>query len=332
MNGSATGLDTPPYCLDRSQEYHGFLEVTVRDDSRKDYVVRPGDASLRVEKLLTTVIGERGTAAYGLTEEAAISREEAILQIGADGWQALVREPKMTASAFVLMGGQFEDIVTRDFMPSRLAAAVNGELMSLVPDSEAGKLAESLTACGCWPTGVLERICCERELVEYQELWDENAGSDNPYLAPYQHGEWQDENHEHQDVGTNDENCQEDFQGSAMLDTAEATIDPAGGDGAAGPSARPQVGSVPESVRGLRRRLSRLILVRGACPEANALLEELRQLEQHTGVAGHGPLSEQALNLDDVSGPNGPSSAAWLPSSPGGLFGNVLQPTGPLSC
>lgn len=322
MNGPATGLDTPPpYSLDRSQEYHGFLEVIVRDGSRKDYIVRPGDASLRVEKLMTTVIGERGTAAYGLTEEAAISREEASLQIGADGWQALVREPKITASAFVLMGGQFEDINTRDLMPSRLAAAVNGELTSLVPDSEAAKLAESLAACGCWPTGILERICCERELVERQEPWDENPGSHNPYLD----GEWQDE---HQDLGTNDEHSQEEPQASAMLDAAEAIIDPAGGDGAAGPSARPQVGSIPDAVRMLRRRISRLILVRGACPEASALLEELRQLEQHTGVAGHGPLPEQALNMEDASGPSGPVGVAMLPSSPGGLFGNVLQPTG----
>lgn len=315
----------PPYSLERSAEYVGFLQIVVRDGSWEERTVPAGDPSARVERLSVTVIGERDTAAYGLTEEATVSREEAVLHVGTDGWLALVREPKLTASAFVLGGGQFEDIVTwgSDLRPSRLAAAVGGELRDLVPTAEAGRLAQALEALGRWPSGILERICAERELLQPEEALEQQQSEEE---------QWREEaNFSSADGGAGPSNV---GVGAVRWEAEDCELevdesgreDITGGDGAAGP-ALSQVEVVPDAVRILRRRLSRLILLKGASPEARALFGELWQLEQRGGASVVEPPMEDCESRAD-----GWPSQAPMAGTLGGcgmLFAAAMQPPPP---
>ncbi|CAE8716641.1 unnamed protein product, partial [Polarella glacialis] len=152
------------YSLAPSEQYFGFLEIVVRPEGEDEGFLQPGDPSMSVETLTAMVIGDRDTPAYGLTEKARIHKQRTIQQVGIDGWQALIRLPKLTATTFVLLGGQFED-VDSSVRPSQLGACVNGVINSLVPDLVAARLAENCYAAGNFPGGLLARICDERQIT-----------------------------------------------------------------------------------------------------------------------------------------------------------------------
>ena len=147
----------PPYYLVESDDYHSFLEIVVRDAGVNSNVPL-ADASVRVERLTVTVIGERETVAYGLTEEASLSREETVKHVGADGWQKLVLDAKITATTFVLIGGQFEHILCRRDQPSAFQSATNGHVTTLVPDIQATMLVADFLASDRVPTGILAAV------------------------------------------------------------------------------------------------------------------------------------------------------------------------------
>lgn len=138
----ALGSRAPLYQLVKSQTSVGFHEVSVRDGGAVHHRQQP-----TVESLLVRVIGETGTPACGLIEEARLWRQRTVLNIGEDGWEQLVVEPKITASTFVLIGGSFEDI-SSDRVPS-FASVTGRELTALMPEARTTLLAEEF--CGRWP-------------------------------------------------------------------------------------------------------------------------------------------------------------------------------------
>jgi hypothetical protein len=247
----------PPYFLIESDDYHSFLEIIVRDVGVNSNVPL-ADASVRVERLTVTVIGERETVAYGLTEEASLSREETVKHVGADGWQKLVLDAKITATTFVLIGGQFEHILCRQD-PSAFFSATNGSITTLVPDVQATMLVADFLASDRVPTGILADVCEERDLL---------ADIDPLILT----GD--------QDDGDKFGEPEDDLNVQYTADTlAVEEVEDTVLEAPPQPVAEP-VDAVPAPVRELRRKLSRLILTKGATERVGVLLEELRQLEK----------------------------------------------------
>eukprot|EP00971_Amphidinium_carterae_P100071 1978722-Amphidinium_carterae.2 len=130
----------PPYCLVASEEYLGFFDLLVREQDGTMQYQEPTS----VEEVNVTLIGEQGTRAYGMTEQAIITRNQAVEMIGEDGWRTLIEEAKLTASAFVLIGGRLDGGRGgdgSDLRPSELLRAVAGDILALVPEREAAMLA-----------------------------------------------------------------------------------------------------------------------------------------------------------------------------------------------
>lgn len=149
------GASAPPYRLVPAEEYSGFMELSVRrgppptDHRRKGRVVK---------RLPVRLIGERGTLVYGLTEEACLWRKKTRMSVGEEGWRMLVRDPKITASTFFFLGGQFKDIA-QGATTSLFATLTMMDLASLVPDAQAKMLAEEALSCGQALTGALADFC-----------------------------------------------------------------------------------------------------------------------------------------------------------------------------
>lgn len=268
----------------KSETYRGFLELAARSEEFQDAVVPLGDASISVVSLAVTVIGEQETPAYGLTEQAQVAQAAAVAFVGVDGWQALVREPKLTASAFVLMGGEFEDIVTTDDRPCSFATAVDGDLLSLVPETLAVRLTESLYECGRWPIGRLEQYCMERDLLVGKDL-NLVEGSLTMFLR---------ESSKENSLGAGAVE-QDDYDEVARVDLPPS----------AGGEDRESAMTNANPIQVLRRKLSRVILQKGACAEAEALFRELHQLEQRSS----GALPEHLLP-STMTGVGGPASSS----------------------
>uniref|UniRef100_A0A7S1ACD8 Uncharacterized protein n=1 Tax=Noctiluca scintillans TaxID=2966 RepID=A0A7S1ACD8_NOCSC len=154
------GASAPPYRLVPAEEYSGFMELSVRrgppptDQRRKGRIVK---------RLPVRLIGERGTPVYGLTEEACLWRKKTRMSVGEEGWQKLVKDPKITASTFCLIGGQFKD-VAKGSATSLFARMTMMNLASLVPDAQAKMLAEEALSCGQALTGALADFCQHRHL------------------------------------------------------------------------------------------------------------------------------------------------------------------------
>uniref|UniRef100_A0A7S1F7J6 Uncharacterized protein n=1 Tax=Noctiluca scintillans TaxID=2966 RepID=A0A7S1F7J6_NOCSC len=172
------GFAEAPYRLVRSEAYSGFLEASARQG-----VVPHVKETKIVKRLPIRIIGELGTPAYGLVEGACLWRKKTILSIGVEGWEMLVRDPKITASTFVLLGGLFKDITHKG--PVSLFASLTEDLSALVPDPRATVLGKEIMECGRALPSTLALVCEQRDVRigtdRYNDLKDMplRKGADN---------------------------------------------------------------------------------------------------------------------------------------------------------
>ena len=118
-----------PYRLVRSEAYSGFLEASVRHG----VVPRVKETKI-VKRLPIRIIGELGTPAYGLVEEACLWRNKTILSIVGEGWEM------------------------------SLFASLTEDLSALVPDPRAIVLGKELVECGRALPSTLALVCEQRDL------------------------------------------------------------------------------------------------------------------------------------------------------------------------
>jgi len=152
------GFSEPPYSLVMSTVHEGFLELSARrEPSQHVEVLR------EVDRLGVQVLGEHDTPACGLVVDGCLWRKTSIMSIGADGWQDVGITPKVTASTFVLLGGQF--LKPKDGSKSSFSTAVGEmERSVLISDARAKQLADELIAAGRPVSGLLESVCEQRLL------------------------------------------------------------------------------------------------------------------------------------------------------------------------
>merc|ERR1712154_515872 len=86
--------------------------------------------------------------------------------MGAESWSALASSLKLTATAFVIMGGTLDDLdfAGSDERCSSFRTAIADDVFELVPDLEAARLAEQLLEQDREPTGLLDQICTARDI------------------------------------------------------------------------------------------------------------------------------------------------------------------------
>uniref|UniRef100_A0A7S1ADD0 Uncharacterized protein n=1 Tax=Noctiluca scintillans TaxID=2966 RepID=A0A7S1ADD0_NOCSC len=150
------GSSEPPYRLVMSTVHQGFLELSARrEPSQHVEVLR------KVDRLGVQVVGEHDTPACGLVVDGCLWRKTSIMSIGFDGWQDVGITPKLTASTFVLLGGQF--MKPKDGSKSSFSTAVGEmERSVLISDTRAKQLADELTAAERPVSGLLEYVCEQR--------------------------------------------------------------------------------------------------------------------------------------------------------------------------
>lgn len=157
--------DGPLYNLVHSSEYSGFLTLRVRKDGPQSPLNVANYAYAAIDRLQVLVVGERDTRFYGLTAMFSVMRDCLVPIVGESGWLLLAREPKLTASAFVLAGGDFEVPSERDTHGPFAGAKPT----DVVPDAVAKELAVHLAEANRPARGLLLDVCNERDLVEFLE-------------------------------------------------------------------------------------------------------------------------------------------------------------------
>lgn len=151
-----------PFILAKSDVYHDFLELQVRDVSDEGNGPDPWFDPNMDSVVNVTIIGEQGTKVYGLTQKAKVWREAILAQVGIHGWHALQAQPKLTASAYVFLGGTLDDFVGHEMGWTAIMGA--GSLDNIIPDHVAARYAKALLCNGRKLIGSLARICAARKI------------------------------------------------------------------------------------------------------------------------------------------------------------------------
>lgn len=295
----------PQYSIITSEEYHGFLEVRAR--TSEDSFVPIGHSCTRVERVEVTVIGEQDTPVYGVTETVRLNRDKVVPHIGMDGWLWIVCEPKLTATAWVLAGGEAQDLGCGDGS-SELAKTVGGDLSMLVPDVQAATLAAELVECGLCPEGMLYEICMARGFLEMANYEDEAALED--VVSDLEDLDNQ------TDDGVDQLNTEEEQEEDDEENLPGHTEMFDGGAAGAG------VSSHLDSVQAMRRRLARMILSQGASPEAAKLFESLHNLEANASNSNDTTASSSPTPTPSARTVVEKSAITGMTS----LFGTALAP------
>eukprot|EP00746_Dinoflagellata_sp_MGD_P167971 gnl/MRDRNA2_/MRDRNA2_99010_c0_seq1.p1 gnl/MRDRNA2_/MRDRNA2_99010_c0~~gnl/MRDRNA2_/MRDRNA2_99010_c0_seq1.p1 ORF type:complete len:298 (+),score=51.49 gnl/MRDRNA2_/MRDRNA2_99010_c0_seq1:132-1025(+) len=204
--------DGPLYNLVHSSEYSGFLTLRVRKDGPQS-PLNVASYAYGIDRLQVLVVGERDTRFYGLTAMFSVMRDCLVPIVGESGWLLLAREPKLTASAFVLAGGDFE-VPSEDDTHGPFAGA---KPIDAVPDAVAKELAVHLAEANRPARGLLLDVCNERDLVGFLEGAEGEDGFDgidaesedareDPSPNVSEHGDQEDDGvtlHEHEDAKSN---------------------------------------------------------------------------------------------------------------------------------
>jgi hypothetical protein len=146
------GFSEPPYCIVPSAEHAGFLELSARHAP-----VEQSEKVREENRLPVKVVGERDTPAFGLMEDGFLWRKATQLSIGAAGWKALCATPNVTASTFVLLGGQFQRPQHGKLSPLLRSVRESGSSV-LVSNARARVLADEFAETGRCVPGLLEYV------------------------------------------------------------------------------------------------------------------------------------------------------------------------------